>query len=140
VPLYETDGDRLHEERVALVTGEAWGMTALRLPVLSEPCDYLLHRDGVVAALMEIKRRTTASDTYRTYMLSVRKVNQMCDIANAMRIEAWVVVEFSDGIFCANAHDMSRCPVYHGGRYDRSDSTAIEPMYHMEYTQLRRVE
>ena len=139
VPLYETRGDRLHEKRVAEMVGEAWGVGILRLPELSRPGDYLLHDEGRLLGIIEIKRRTTAHDKYDTFMLSASKVEQMMLAIRALHTDAWIIIEFTDGIFYCTAKTMAAGVLRTGGRYDRNDSTAVELLHHIDHNQLTRI-
>lgn len=136
--IYEDDLDRAEEARVADRVRRAWGCQLLRLPHMSEPGDYLLHNGQVALALLEIKRRTTPHDQYETYMVSAKKIETMTRAANRMRVEALLVVEFSDGLRWVNAHEMSRAPLHFGGRHDRpEEGTSMEPCHHIPHTALR---
>ena len=137
-PAYESDSDRKGEARVAVILGEVWKCELLPLPRFSL-VDYMAVKDGVVWAFVEIKRRKVSHDHYPTYMLSAKKVNGVVDMANRLRIEAKIGVEFTDGIFWIDAHDMSRGALHYSGRDDRPwDEDAMEKTYHIPHEQLRR--
>lgn len=138
--IYETSDDRLREQQVADAVEKAWELQLLRLPRLSEAGDYIAVVEGKVFALVEIKRRNVDHDHYGTYMIATRKINLLLDTANSLRLEAVVVVEFTDGTYWVNAHELSRMPTRQGGRYDRpEENTSVEPTYHLPHKDLRRL-
>ena len=135
--VYESYEDRLKEAQTARALGETWRLRLLRLPRLSE-VDYIAVRNDTVTALVEFKRRTVAHDYYETFMLSKRKVDSLIGTANRMQIEALIAIEFTDGIYWVDAHEMSRQAVRLGGRHDRpSDPSSVEDTYHLPHEILR---
>jgi hypothetical protein len=140
--LYETKADRDQEARVALLVANAWSLNLVRLPNLSEPCDYIMCEGSVdpkAIVLVEIKRRNNAHDKYDTFMLSCRKVDLLVSTASALKLHGSIVVEFTDGVYSIGAKRFQReGAVERGGRTDR-ESVEIEDVYHIRHTQMRKV-
>ena len=139
---YETQSDREHEARIALAVSGVWGVPALRLPALSV-ADYLLcatsREPPDVISLLEIKRRSSAHDTYDTFMLSQTKVRRLLDVGQLLVIESLVVIEFSDGVYYTTADAIAGAnDVRIGGRHDRGDE-GVEAMCHIHHSALGEI-
>lgn len=138
-PTYETSDDRVGERRVATLMGEWWGADLLPLPRYAL-ADYIAVKDDGVWAFVEVKRRKVAHDYYDTYMLSAKKVDGLIELANKLRMEAYVAIEFTDGVYTLDAHTMSRGAMRHGGRMDRpQDPNSFEKTYHIAHHFLLKV-
>jgi hypothetical protein len=138
--MYESDDDREGERKVAALMGGWWGCKLLPLPRFAL-ADYVAVRDDDgVWAFVEVKRRRVAHDHYDTYMLSAKKVDGLIELANKLHLEAYVAVEFTDGVYTLDAHTISRGYLRHGGRADRpNDPNALENTYHIGCHFLIRV-
>jgi len=96
-PIFHTAADGEREEALARRIETAWKCRMWRLPPHS-PVDYLATDPrGVLAALVELKCRKCAADTYPSLMVNASKVLTMVDWAHKLGLAAVVVAAYSDG-------------------------------------------
>jgi hypothetical protein len=122
-PIYETMQDVARQRTAMARLCHATGTDARETPPLCA-WDYEVLRDGSVVAIAEVKCRLCSSLTYPTYMISLRKMDEMGMEAAERGITAILVVAWQDRTAYLAA--FSRCPS--GGR----TRTASPVGYHME--------
>lgn len=140
--IYETKDDRSKEEAVLETLRRAWHpVIVTKLPpkyALDAFVDW-----GTVQAFLEVKRRNCASTTYKTYMLSLRKVREGLDHAELMPQGVFLlVVEWTDGLFVCDVAEALTAPGYRvevGGRDDRGDWQDVEPVAHIPVNLFQRI-
>ena len=124
---YQTEEDLQNERGVADAVCAHFGLQPVKLPDYTR-ADFLLHRDGIAEAILEIKCRNVSSAKYETYMLSKGKYDALLGWAD-MGFKAALAVRWTDAI------GVVRLPVEHtedvGGRTDRGDALDIERVVHI---------
>ena len=135
-PIYETKQDKYNEVVVAQYITEKRGGTYVPSEGLA-PFDGVLLSRGQPKALVEIKVRTTASNTYATYMISAVKVDVIIATAKEQKLIPLLVVKFTDGIFITKlVEDFKRSL---GGRYDRGDTRDVEECMYIPMSKFRKL-
>ena len=123
--LYETDGDRSKEESAKAVLEMAWGAVFHKLPV-KYGADWIAVRGGKAVAVLEYKNRPHGHLKYDTYLISLHKWMTVRQVAAEANVRAFLVVEFTDGLYWAEMMDgIGETGV--GGRTDRGDPDDVEP-------------
>lgn len=139
-PTYETKDNMAREHAVLETLRQVWHPVVItKLPpkyALDAFADW-----GTNQALLEVKCRNCASTTYKTYMLSMRKVREGLDHAALIKQGAFLlVVEWTDGLFvCDVGEAIEHWHVDIGGRADRGDSQDIEPVVHIPVNRFHRI-
>lgn len=130
---YQTEEDLRREREVADVVCARYGLEPVKLPDYTR-LDFMLHRDGIAEAVLEIKCRNISSAKYDTYMLSKGKYDAMLDWLR-MGFKVVLAVRWTDTI------GIVRLPVDHtediGGRTDRNDALDIERVVHIPIERFR---
>jgi len=135
--IYENADDRARESEVIKAFSKRFWVDYLSLPVLSVADYIVMHKDGRMLSIVEIKSRTTPKDEYPTYFIGKRKAGDLVVVATKLKLEPVLVVDFSD---CSTWVNLRRDPfeeVRPGGRYDRGDTQDEEPMLHIPTEKLR---
>lgn len=129
-PIYESDVDRENEEIIISRLSKVYNCDWRKLPIQYR-VDYALTRAEAIVALAEVKKRRVNSDTYRTIILSAKKVWAAQDQAERLRVPALFVVAFNDKMgyvkLDADVIDGYRM----GGRFDRGDVEDSEIVAHI---------
>jgi len=133
-PTYVTPADEAVERVIADTVGVSWNCSPTKLAKFNS-IDFALTRDGNVSGWMEIKRRTNAHDKYPTYMISFDKWKNLILTANASQLPAFLVVQFTDGLYYLHSH-IPPTHIEVGGRFDRNDSQDVEPVAHFKHELL----
>lgn len=124
---YQTTEDLRREREVADAVCERYGLQPVKLPDYTR-ADFMLHRDGIAEAILEVKCRNVSSAKYETYMLGKGKYDALLGWAD-MGFKAVLAVRWTDTI------GIVRLPVEHtedtGGRTDRGDALDIERVVHI---------
>lgn len=92
----ESDADMETEQHVADKCCSVWSCMAER-SYKGGPYDYRLLRDGILVALLEVRRRNVNSDTYADLFMSERKHRQLLGLASSYGVPMVFVVSFDDG-------------------------------------------
>ena len=128
---YETDEHLAKEAEVAETLRTKWNVELHKLPK-SYRLDYVATRVQVPRAIVEVKVRSHASDTYPTLLIAAGKVEAGISLGALMGVRFIVVVQFTDKLMRAIWHAPGTGPVppvtfRMGGRTDRADGADIEP-------------
>lgn len=138
-PRYETQHDRARQRMAMARVCAATGTDARETPPLCA-WDYEVVRDGQVVAIAEVKCRLCNSSTYPTYMISLRKMEDMRREADERSVAAVLVVSWQDRTGYAMIPEaMSNGLVAHGGRTDRNDPMDTEAVLHIPIDRFRYV-
>jgi hypothetical protein len=126
-PRYESDSDRKGEADLLSFVCRRWDCTAEKLSDRYE-LDYLLLRNGVGCAWLELKIRTNAKAAYPTYMISFGKIMAARRLSGGSKLPSFLAVQWTDGIHYTRLDEVKRFEVAIGGRRDRDDAQDIEPV------------
>lgn len=104
--------------------------------------DCIVTRRGLVVCISEIKIRTSGAGKYSKYLISVRKILELKNNAQAMNTTAILLVEFSD---CTMYVDITKLnlasiEIKSGGRKDRGDAEDIEPCFMIPMGKFTKME
>jgi hypothetical protein len=134
-PKYESAADRGNQHYVLSKLGRAFGLEA------EVPTEEYAFYDGMFSfndrkCVVEVKTRKNERNRYPTYMLSKRKYDALCGVAN-QNIDALLAVQWTDQL------GVIQLPTEHtvstGGRYDRSDPMDVETVVLIPVTKFKRV-
>lgn len=91
------------------------------------PVDYALVRrsDCRVEALLEVKCRSYKSSEHAHYMLSLQKLDRLCNLSRLVR--TFLLVDYVDAQWVWQCHPTVALDLYMTGRSDRGDSADQEP-------------
>jgi hypothetical protein len=131
--------DNERERDVARHVAQYCGFQLRSFGAQFSPIDYYAVRDGRVAAVLEIKVRTHAADTYPTVWLSARKWLVLTLAAAGFCCAALFVVRFADGDRFVNLDDVD--PRWHeltGWTMPRA-ANDIEPLIHVPVATMERI-
>ena len=138
-PIYETRDDRARQRTAMARLCAATGTDARETPDLCA-WDYEVVRDGAVVAIAEVKCRLCASSTYPTYMISLRKMDEMGMEAAERGITAILVVAWQDRTgFAMIPEALATGLKAHGGRTDRGDPADMESVLHIPIDRFKFV-
>jgi len=136
-PVYETTDDRGREHAVAQRVAEAWRCEVREMPPKA-PYDYCAVRDGLIAAICEIKVRNNTSTFYPSLMISVDKLARCDEHARVIGCPFLIIVQYTDALrwvrFSAGMYTAGI-----GGRTDRADRLDIEPVVFIPCESFRNV-
>ena len=123
---YESEQDRSVERHLI---NKFVSTKAKKLPV-SYGFDFLV-KDGSMAQVWEVKKRTTAYETWFVSLLKLLKAKQY----ESLGIEAYALVEIAQVPYKVR---LTETPHYigWGGRMDRNDSADQEPMVHYKLSDM----
>lgn len=127
----ETVADRENERDVAQHVARYCGWQLRSFGAQYSPIDYYAVSDGRIAAVIEIKCRTHAADTYPTVFFSWRKWSALTLAAAGLCCAALFVVRFADGDRWINVDDVD--PRWHeirGWAVPRAVND-VEPLIHV---------
>lgn len=131
--LFETQED-LDSERAAIIRFAGFtNSIPFKLPMESM-ADYVLVKDGLAKAIVEIKCRTNKSDQYDEYLLGEKKYTALCNWANygftPILLISW-----------PNAMGYVKVPVEHTtsmqGRNDRGASITADKVVLIDMGQFK---
>lgn len=130
-PIYETSENRKNERLAAKELAEIFDCQVVQNKKLY-PADYSLVRNGKVSAIGEIKVRTCSKDKYSTFFISADKIHKCKNFAREFKLQFFLFVWWSDGLYGLNLMDTETEKLTIGGRFDRGDSQDVEPMAHYD--------
>jgi hypothetical protein len=135
-PKYETKLDRVHQRVVAdAVVATHPGSTWHEFPTF-HVVDFELLRAGAPVALLEVKRRSCASDAYPDYAIGEEKWHKMVAEGKAQGLPVFFAAHFSDRALWTPVVE-GRFRAYRGGRRDRGDKRDVETMVHVPWKEFK---
>ena len=134
-PTYETQEDRDKEKAVFSALAKELRCVCITPPKLSRIDRLLCDKKGNLKAVVELKIRTNAHDKYPTYMLSAAKYKSMLTLAEAMKVPALLLVEYTDKVRVVTLKDTYEFGI--GGRTDRDDALDMEQCIYIPITDFR---
>lgn len=144
-PMYESERDRINEDRIARRIEKAWSMELKKMPV-SYKLDFAAIRDKVIVGWLEVKRRKIRRE-WRSVMLSVSKWKAGCVLSSSTGVGWAFVVENSlDGkLWWCDCSDMMEeeepLRIEWGGRTRSTrDSADVEPVIHIPTKLFKQVD
>jgi hypothetical protein len=120
--ILETQEDRDNESRVIEIFGDKIKAEVLKLmPPTKYVIDFLLHRDKVPVALAEVKCRDVSKDKYKDegLLISCHKIIHGLQLSAHLNVPFFMVVEWTDGIWCRRVIHGEGFKVKIAGRTDR---------------------
>jgi hypothetical protein len=134
-PMYEKEEDRAKEHAVFSALAKKLNCVCITTPKLSRIDRLICTKKGTLSAIVELKTRTNAHDKYPTYMLSAAKYKEMLALANALKVPALLLVEYTDKVRVVTLKDTYEFGI--GGRTDRDDALDIEQCIYIPITDFR---
>jgi hypothetical protein len=123
-PRYETQSDIANSLAILERVCQHLKCEAVHMPHAAR-VNYLLHKNGIAGAALEIKVRKNKHAAYPTLMFSKDKYDQLCKWSE-FGLAPILTVQWADAL------GWVKLPVEHkasvGGRYDRGDRKDIEDM------------
>ena len=116
--IYETDADKLNEQKVAERIVAARPYSLHKLPP-RHAMDYAAIDENGIRAFVEIKCRTFEMGKYPTAMIGMDKVLYARNIYHHFGINSFLFVQWTDKL--AYVSLQNDCTLAMGGRTDRSD-------------------
>ena len=132
-PIYENAHTLRAEDEVAGRVGSRWRCALRKLP-RSYSIDYMLMRDSVVIAWLEVKCR---DKRYDTLILSLGKVMEGRRLSRETGRPFVVVVSLPDGDFWKVVTPDESLVIALGGRVDRNDPADMEPVAHFDMREFK---
>lgn len=126
-PLYEKDSDLEKEKMVIRGISKIWKCEWEKLH-LKYQLDYLLLRNNLGVAWVEIKIRKNPIKQYSTYMIALSKVTAARSLSEASKLPSFLVVWWTDGLRYIRMDSLLDFSLGVGGRKDRNDEQDIEPV------------
>jgi hypothetical protein len=118
--LYENEGTKEDEERIAALCERAWECKFRKLPIKNR-IDFAVTTEDGLLGYAEIKKRKNSKGKYKTWLIALDKWLHAKHIAETSNgVPMMFVVEWEEGIFWIRQDEV----VYRvgvGGRSDRSD-------------------
>lgn len=141
-PIYETQGDLTHENKMKAILEAKWNCTLNKLPIKYH-LDWMAMRGKEPMAFMEFKHREKLSiGAYPRYMMSLDKWMKAKQLCKQVEVPFIMVITFTEGtyygVFPHNGlHDIT---YGFGGRYDRGDAQDVEPMVYLPLQKFIKLE
>lgn len=135
--VFKTREDERKENAVAKILERAFDCTIHSYGSLA-PVDYWAEKDGRIHGYFEIKCRSHESTRYPSVFLNVRK---WCNLVNFSHTgyPSHFVVEFTDGVFCIDVHNIDPRDVVLGGTRARDGRNGYEPMINVPIAHMSRL-
>lgn len=115
--MYETDADRVKEHALAYAFAQL-GYEFVKLPIRYQ-LDFIVMRDGVPKAFVEVKHRTCTMNQYPTAMISLGKVMKARQLTQLTDLPSYLLNVYTD---CMARFDFAgKFELGKGGRSDRND-------------------
>lgn len=141
-PIYESQVDLTHENKMKTFLEGKWNCTLNKLPYKYQ-LDWMAMRDKDPMAFVEFKHREKLSiDAWPRYMISLDKWMKAKQLCKEVEIPFIMVITFTEGtyygVFAHNGlHDVT---YGFGGRYDRGDAQDVEPMIYLPLKKFMKIE
>lgn len=135
-PIYENSATLADEQAVIRLVSERWRCSFHKLG-RDWRADYLLCKDGLGKAVVEVKCRTNERLRYPTYAISARKIESMLTQAQHLKLDPLLIVRWTDVIGWHRIEGGYDIKI--GGRRDRGDGADIEPMCHIPVGDFRLI-
>ena len=141
-PIYESQVDLTHENKMKTFLEAKWNCTLHKVP-LKYQVDWLAMRGKYPRAFVEFKHRDKLSiNEYPRYMISLDKWMKAKQLCKEVEIPFIMVITFTEGtyygVFAHNGlHDVT---YGFGGRYDRGDAQDVEPMIYLPLKKFMKIE
>lgn len=137
-PRYETQTDRDNELAVQKQI-EAWAKCELRKTGSQAFYDFTAHRDGLLVALMEFKKRSNPRRQYPTYMVAKKKIDRGIKLSKESKVPYIFFVQWTDGLHYLKIDEDTPMTSGTGGRTDRGDAFDIEQMCYFDTSLFKPV-
>ena len=135
-PKYETSEDLNNEGSIINHVSNLWNVNFSKLP-LSYKLDYAMYRNNSLMGFCEIKRRKYRRSDFETYIISLDKVIKANQLSNITNTKSILLVSWIDGMGWINLNEDFSCK--RGGRNDRTDWQAVEPVCHFKISKFKDV-
>lgn len=137
-PIYETQADRVRQAVAIRTLAKATKSEAVPTESLAR-WDYEMRRNGVVAAIVEVKCRNCRMSHHQTYMIGLAKALRLRQAALELKVAGVLLVAWQDGtgwlrVDVGNHEDWQTGM---GGRTDRNDPMDTEPVAHFPMAWFR---
>lgn len=124
--IYESEQDRINEQRLADVIRGAYNCELHKMP-MKLSLDFMATRGGEAVAFFEMRQRRNLMAAYPTYMISMYKVMMADALAKSTGLPSFLAVQWSDRAgMCRLPSEGSSYGV--GGSVRRGDPQDIEPV------------
>lgn len=128
-PLYETQNDRAREmDAIRKIAGP--NDIVRKLPI-RYGVDFLVFRNDVAHAWIEVKCRNNPKDQYPDLMISVAKILEGIKTSQMTGLPFVLVIEWTDVVGTLRIHNTDGFKMGWGGRDDRGDAQDQEPVFHI---------
>lgn len=117
--MYESDKDRLNEQRLIAAIEEAFGFKITSLPAKYN-LDAIAWKEGEAKCFFEFKSRTVASTKYKTAVVNLHKAIAANNLSQTTGLKCWLVCEWTDMVGCIDFASPFEIGVV-GARTDRND-------------------
>lgn len=128
MPLYEDSTHAAAQAALAVQVQLAWGCHLEKMAP-QHAFDYRAYRDGVVVALVEVKRKRGSVRRLGCLYVDVDKVTALNAAARVEHARGIFVVQFDDGVFYVATADIIDCDQVVAGRSDRADDFDRDAAY-----------
>ena len=139
--LYQSRKDVVNEKKVIKCLHAHTGTGFLELPGVTSAADWAVHENGKLKALVEVKNRTNALNTYSTYMIDKDKIDTLYNVSESLQLNGVLAVGFTDCVGFAFASTViAESEVGTGGRTDRNDANDIDTVYYFPVEHFKRLD
>lgn len=106
---HETKTDRERELRAIIYACEKFGGDYHKLPAQYQKADFVISKDGIVVALVEVKGRSAEFGKHKHCFIAAHKRQSMIALANAMDVPAYILYSHPNGYYLL---DVSEKPLF----------------------------
>lgn len=126
-PYYETDQTLAEERATADFLEKKFGGRLVKMPIKLS-LDFMVLKDGVGTAFVEVRNRKNEMRAYSTYMVSLFKVMAASNLTQTTGLPAFLAVQWTDAVGIVKLPPSSGMHVGYGGLTTRNDPQDMEPI------------
>tara|TARA_R110000744_G_C19132957_1_gene537282 strand:- start:14 stop:448 length:435 start_codon:yes stop_codon:yes gene_type:complete len=137
-PKYETPEDCAREAAVAARLASAWNCKLVKCAELYM-VDWVIEKQGIIYALIEIRCRKNTSTKYPTLICSMQKIIKGITASEITGLPFIFVPSFSDKLMWIRPTRYMDVDITMAGSTRRNDPADMEPCYNFKISDLTEV-
>lgn len=129
--IYESEEDRLNQERTIQVLAQAWRCLVIHTPTLAA-ADFLMLRDNHVCAVAEFKRRRNPMNQYPTLTVDESKIDKLVLLGKMLQVPSLIIIQWDDALAATNVRSVNGLKRGHQTRNHIRDAGDVnDRVYHI---------
>jgi hypothetical protein len=133
----ETKENLINEEEIIKFASQYWNVNYIKMPIQYKLDYAITKKTNEVIAFCEVKKRTCSIFDYKTYIISLAKLQAGRQLASLTNTKSILIIGWNDVIGYVDFNVEFKTII--GGRKDRNDWQDQEPMAEIDILKFKKL-